>query len=100
VKTDWAEGGVFMTNNLSRRILEKLQGSGYKNVDEGQLRTLASQMKKSDFEDEEKLRQLIKTLSALSGTTISQEKEEKIIQMFRDKQVNPNDLQSLKKLLK
>jgi hypothetical protein len=89
----------FMTNNLSRRILEKLQGSGNMKVDEGQLRTLASQMNKSDFEDEAKLRQLIKTLSALSGTTISQEKEEKIIQLFREKQVNPNDLQSLKKLL-
>jgi hypothetical protein len=89
-----------MSNNLSRRILEKLQGSGNMKVDEGQLRTLASQMNKSDFEDEAKLRQLIKTLSALSGTAISEEKEEKIIQMFREKQVNPNDLQSLKQLLK
>lgn len=89
-----------MGNGISRRFLEKLQGSVGQKVDEEKLRTLAGSMKKSDFEDDEKLRQLIKRLSTISGTAISPEKEEKIIQMFREKQLNPNDLQSLSKLLK
>lgn len=89
-----------MSNGLSRRFLEKLQGSMGQKVDEQKLRDLAGTMNKSDFEDDEKLRQLIKTLSAISGTAITPEKEEKIIELFREKKLNPSDLQSLSKLLK
>ncbi|GAA4709171.1 stage VI sporulation protein F [Brevibacillus fulvus] len=87
-----------MSNNLSRKMIEKLQGK--LQVDQGQLRALAGKVNKNDFADETKLRQLIKTLVALTGTSISEEKEDKIIQMFRENKVNPNDFQALAKLLK
>jgi cell envelope opacity-associated protein A len=89
-----------MNNNVSRRFLEKLQGKVGKTVDENQLRTLASGVKPSDFEDEAKLRQIIRSLSVLSGKALTEEKEDKIIQMFRNKEINLTDVQSLSKLLK
>jgi cell envelope opacity-associated protein A len=89
-----------MNNNVPRHFLERLQGKVGKTVDENQLRTLASGVKPGDFEDEGKLRQIIRSLSALSGKTLTEEKEDKIIQMFRNKEINLTDVQSLTKLLK
>jgi cell envelope opacity-associated protein A len=89
-----------MNDNVSRRFLERLQNKAAKTVDESKLRLLASQVKQSDFEDEAKLRQIIRSLSALSGKTLTEERENKIIQMFRDKEINLSDVQSLTKLLK
>ncbi len=86
--------------NVPRQFLDKLQGKLQSNVTEGDLRVLAGQMKAEDFADETKLRQVIKALAAMSGTAINEEKEEKIIQMFRENQINPADLSSLTKLLK
>ncbi|UFJ42799.1 stage VI sporulation protein F [Brevibacillus humidisoli] len=85
-----------MENNVSRRLLDKLQGK----VDEGQIRSIASGLTMQDFSDEDKLRKLIKMIAGLSGTAISQEKEDRIVGLIREKQINPNDLQSLAKLLK
>ncbi|MGN7468927.1 stage VI sporulation protein F [Brevibacillus sp. SAFN-007a] len=89
-----------MNNNLSKRFLERLQGKAAEKVDEGKLRSLASQVKKSDFEDEAKLRQILQTLAAMSGKKLNAEKEDKIIEMFRNKEINLNDMSSLSKLLK
>lgn len=89
-----------MNNNFSRRFMERLQGKAVDKMDEVKLRSLASQMKRSDFEDEAKLRQIIQTLATLSGKQLTAEREEKIIQMFRDKEINLNDMSSISKLLK
>lgn len=88
-----------MSKSISRLFLDKLRGKQAPNLDEGQLRSIAGEMKKSDFEDETKVRQLIRTLSVLSGTPITEEKEEQILKMFREKQIDVNNVQSLKKLL-
>ncbi|MBO8163023.1 MAG: stage VI sporulation protein F [Brevibacillus sp.] len=85
-----------MENNLSRRLLEKLQGK----VDEAQLRSIASGVTREDLTNEDKLRKLIKTIASVSGSAISKEKEDRIVAMIREKQINPNDLKSLSKLLK
>ncbi len=89
-----------MSKNLSRRLLDKLKGNGKNGIDERQLRMIAQKVNKSDFEDETKLRQLLRTLAAVSGNPLSQEKEEKIIQMFREKQIDPNNLGTITKFLK
>lgn len=89
-----------MMNNMSRRIFEHLQGKATENVDEGKLRSLANQVKRSDFEDEAKLRQIIKSLAVLSGKQLTPEKEDKVIEMFRNQEINLNDMSSLTKLLK
>jgi len=89
-----------MSNHVSRRFLERLQNKAAKTVDESKLRLLASQVNPSDFQDETKLRQIIRSLSAISGKTLTEEREDRIIQMFRDKEINLTDVQSLTKLLK
>ncbi|EST56069.1 hypothetical protein T458_01785 [Brevibacillus panacihumi W25] len=89
-----------MNTNRSRRFLDSLQGKLAGKVDEGKLQAMASQMKKSDFEDETKLRQMIQSLATLTGKQLTPEREDKIIQMFRDKEINLQDLSSLNKLLR
>ncbi|MDF2681384.1 MAG: hypothetical protein K0R47_2574 [Brevibacillus sp.] len=88
-----------MGNPFSGGFLDRFKGKGT-NIDESKLRSLASQMKKSDFEDEEKLRQIIKTLATLSGKQLTAEKEDKIIEMFYNQEINIHDMSSLTKLLK
>ncbi|KQL49281.1 stage VI sporulation protein F [Brevibacillus choshinensis] len=88
-----------MSNPFSGGFLDRFKGKGA-NIDESKLRSLASQMKKSDFEDEEKLRQIIKTLATLSGKQLTAEKEDKIIEMFYNQEINIHDMSSLTKLLK
>lgn len=89
-----------MNTNRSRRFLDSLQGKLAGKVDEGKLQAMASQMKRSDFEDETKLRQMIQSLATLTGKQLTPEREDKIIQMFRDKEINLQDLSSLNKLLR
>lgn len=89
-----------MNNNLSRRFLERLQGKAIDKVDDGKLRSLASQVSRSDFEDEEKLRKIIQSLAAITGKQITPEREDKIMEMFRNQEINLNDMSSLSKLLK
>lgn len=89
-----------MNSNFSRRFMDSLKNKAVEHVDESKLRSLASTVKKSDFEDETKLRQMIQSLAVMSGKTLTPEKEDKIIQMFRDKEINLADLSSLGKLLK
>ncbi|QRG69895.1 stage VI sporulation protein F [Brevibacillus choshinensis] len=88
-----------MNNPFSGGFLDRLKGKGT-NIDEAKLRSLAGQVKKSDFEDEEKLRQIIKTLATLSGKQLTAEKEDKIVEMFYNQEINIHDMSSLKKLLK
>lgn len=89
-----------MSKNLSRRLLDKLKGTEKNPIDEGKLRSIASNVKKSDFEDETKLRQLLRTLATVSGKSLTQEKEQKIIEMFKNKEIDPNNMQSITKFLK
>jgi len=88
-----------VSKEMSRLFLNKLQGKLNKPIDEGQLRQLAGRVNKQDFADEAKLRQLIRTLAGISGATVNAEKEEHILKLFREKQVDLGDLQALRKLL-
>lgn len=89
-----------MKSNFSRRLLENLQAKAGANVDEDKLRALAGQVKRSDLEDEEKLRNLIRSVAMLSGRKLTPEKEEQVLQMFRDQEINVHDMTTLTKFLK
>ncbi|WNC17241.1 stage VI sporulation protein F [Brevibacillus brevis] len=89
-----------MSNPFSGGFLDRLKGKGTEKIDESKLRSLASQVKKSDFEDEEKLRQIIKTLATLAGKQLTVEKEDKIVEMFYNQEINIHDMASISKLLK
>lgn len=85
-----------MENNVSQRLLGKLQGK----VDEAQLRSIASGIKRQDLTDESKLRQLIRTLAAVSGKTITPEKEDQLVVLIREQSIHPQNLHSLVKQYK
>jgi hypothetical protein len=87
-----------MKNNLSDRLLKSLQGKV--NVDTEKLRSLANQVKPGDFEDEEKLRSMIRSVAMISGKTLSAEKEEEIIEMFRSKELDLRDMSTFARFLK
>jgi len=87
-----------MKNNLSDRLLKSLQGKV--NVDTEKLRSLANQVKPGDFEDEEKLRSMIRSVAMISGKTLSAEKEEEIIEMLRSKELDLRDMSTFARFLK
>lgn len=89
-----------MKDKLSRRLMESLQGQTGQNVDTDKLRSLAGQVKPSDFEDEAKLRELIRSVAMISGRKLTPEKEEQVLKMFRDQEINLHDMSSLTKFLK
>ncbi|USG63528.1 stage VI sporulation protein F [Brevibacillus ruminantium] len=89
-----------MENNMSRRFFEKLQNQAANQVDQGKLRSLAGQLQRSDFEDEDKLRQVIRSLAAMTGKTLDAEKEDQVVEMFRNQEIRLNDVASLTKLLR
>jgi hypothetical protein len=91
---------ILVKSNFSRRLLENLQAKAGANVDEDKLRALAGQVKRSDLEDEEKLRNLIRSVAMLSGRKLTPEKEEQVLQMFRDQEINVHDMTTLTKFLK
>ncbi|WP_139489184.1 stage VI sporulation protein F [Brevibacillus dissolubilis] len=89
-----------MFNKNTRGLFDKLKGK-MGNLDEGQLRSLAGSVNKNDLlQDENKLRQIIKTLAGLSGKSLTADQENKIVEMFKNNEINPNDLSSLSKFLK
>mgnify|MGYP001286303587 CR=1 FL=1 len=89
-----------MKNNLSGWLLQSLQGKASGNVDPEKLRSLADQVTPGDFEDEEKLRSMIRSVAMISGKTLSAEKEEEIIGMFRSKELDLRDMSTFTRFLK
>ncbi|MBN6188585.1 stage VI sporulation protein F [Aneurinibacillus sp. BA2021] len=83
--------------NIPKKFLDKLQG---RNVDIAKLEKIAGSVKKSDLADEEKLRQLIRQLAVLANVTITEEKEEKIVQYIRTHNIQGEDIKVLTTLLK
>ncbi|WP_232696306.1 stage VI sporulation protein F [Brevibacillus daliensis] len=83
---------------MSRRLLDKLAGKT--KVDGDQLMQVAQTFKKEDLQSEEKIRQLIKMVSMMSGFDITKEKEDEILTMIQDGTFNPNEIQSMLERMK
>ncbi|MFT9847550.1 stage VI sporulation protein F [Aneurinibacillus sp. REN35] len=83
--------------NIPKKFLDKLQG---RNVDTTKLEKIAGGVKKSDLNDDQKLRQLIRQLAVLANVTMTEEKEEKIIKYIRTHNVQGGDMKTLTNLLK
>ncbi|AMA73588.1 MULTISPECIES: stage VI sporulation protein F [Aneurinibacillus] len=83
--------------NIPKKFLDKLQA---KNVDTSELQKLAGGVKKSDLNDEQKLRQLIRQLAVIASVSITKEKEDKIISYIRKNNIQGGDMKTLTNLLK
>lgn len=75
-----------MNNNLFNRITEKT------NVDKDTIVGLARKLQEGDFKNKDTLREIIHELSDITGKEVSEEKENKIIDMIVNDKV-PKDLE-------
>lgn len=75
-----------MNDNLFNRITEKT------NVDKDTIIGLAKKLQEGDFKNKDTLREIIHELSDITGKEVSEEKENKIIDMIINDKV-PKDLE-------
>ncbi len=75
-----------MNDNLFNRIMEKT------NVDKDTIVGLARKLQEGDFKNKDTLREIIHELSDITGKEVSEEKENKIIDMIVNDKV-PKDLE-------
>lgn len=75
-----------MNDNLFNRITEKT------NVDKDTIIGLARKLQEGDFKNKDTLREIIHELSDITGKEVSEEKENKIIDMIVNDKV-PKDLE-------
>lgn len=75
-----------MNDNLFNRITEKT------NVDKNTIVGLARKLQEGDFKNKDTLREIIHELSDITGKEVSEEKENKIIDMIVNDKV-PKDLE-------
>ena len=75
-----------MNDNLFNRITEKT------NVDKDTIVGLARKLQEGDFKNKDTLREIIHELSDITGKEVSEEKENKIIDMIVNDKV-PKDLE-------
>lgn len=75
-----------MKDNLFDRIKEKT------NVDKDTIVGLAKKLQEGDYKNEKTLREIIQELSKITGKEVSNEKEEKIINMIVNDKV-PKDIE-------
>lgn len=75
-----------MNDNLFNRITEKT------NVDKDTIIGLARKLQEGDFKNKDTLREIIHELSDITGKEVSEEKENKIIDMILNDKV-PKDLE-------
>ena len=75
-----------MKDNLFERIEAKT------NVDKDTIVSLAKKLQQGDYKNEETLKEIIHELSSITGREVSEEKEEKIINMIVNDKV-PSDIE-------
>lgn len=77
---------IYVNDNLFNRITEKT------NVDKDTIVGLARKLQEGNFKNKDTLREIIHELSDITGKEVSEEKENKIIDMIVNDKV-PKDLE-------
>ena len=77
---------IYVNDNLFNRITEKT------NVDKDTIIGLTRKLQEGDFKNKDTLREIIHELSDITGKEVSEEKENKIIDMIINDKV-PKDLE-------
>lgn len=86
-----------MVNNESNEIFNKIEQNSNLSVEE--IYKVAQSIQHADFSDERTVRQIVRNLSQLTNRTISQDKEDTIVNSIITNEI-PNDIQSLQQFLK
>ena len=74
--------------NFSDSLFNKIEKKT--NVNKETIMSLASKLQQNDLKDENTLREVIKSLSTMTGREISKEKEDKIIEAVKNDKVPKN----------
>lgn len=72
--------------NLGNNLFDKVEKKT--NINKDTILRLASKLQDSNLKDEQKLRELIKEISELTGKEVSKEKEDKIIEAILENKVS------------
>lgn len=78
--------------NLGNNLFDKVEKKT--NINKDTILRLASKLQDSNLKDEQKLRELIKEISELTGKEVSKEKENKIVEAIISDKV-PRDIDKL-----
>lgn len=76
-----------ISDNLFNRVENKTH------VDKETILNLAHKLQDGNMENEETIKEVIATLSTITGKPVSKEQEEKIVQMIKNNQI-PNNIDS------
>ena len=74
--------------NFSDSLFNKIEKKT--NVNKETIMSLADKLQQNDLKDEKTLREVIKSLSTMTGREISKEKEDKIIEAVKNDKVPKN----------
>jgi hypothetical protein len=85
--------------DVSKDVLNVVKKKTGKSVSEKDIQKLASTVKPSTLQSEASLRQLIKQVSGLVNTQVSESTIKEIISAVNDSKMNPNNIEQLVKMM-
>jgi hypothetical protein len=93
----YMQGGLNVRRDSQNNIFGQIEKKA--NISASEILKVADSVKNANFSDEKTVRNLIRRLSKMANRPISQEKEDKIVEMIT-KQNIPMDMNTLQKMMK
>jgi len=88
-----------MGRDLNKEVLNTVKKKTGNNISENAVKQLASTVTPTTMQNEAQLRQLIKQVSAMANVPVSENTINDIIQAIQSSGLNPNNLESLMKMM-
>lgn len=85
--------------NISRDVLNTVNKKSGKSISPSDIQKLASGVKPSTMQSEAQLRQLIKSVASMANVKVTESTIRDIIQAVKKSGMNPNNLESLMKMM-
>jgi len=86
-------------SNFSKDALNAINKKSGKNITEGTVKKLASNVKPSTIQNEDELRKLIKQVSAAAKVPVTESTINDIVSAVKKSGMNANNMQSLMKMM-
>lgn len=86
-------------SKVSKDALNAINKKTGKNISEGAVKKLASQVKPSTMQSEAELRKLIKQVSAMAKLPVTDSTVNEIVTAVKKSGMNPNNMEALMKMM-
>lgn len=86
-------------NNFSKDALNAINKKSGKNITEGTVKKLASNVKPSTMQNEDELRKLIKQVSAAAKVPVTESTINEIVSAVKKSGMNASNMQALMKMM-